>query len=84
MDEEPHEKAKRLLQELITESSPDEAMLEAVEEELRILVKQKIAMEKILERLKKAGFTSNREKLTDWLDAKGIRPKKKRKNGERS
>lgn len=79
MDEEGHERAKRLLRELISESCPDESLLAATEEELRILIKNNVAMEKILEKLKLAGFKGGRGKLTDWLDARGIRPKKRKK-----
>ena len=74
-------KAKALLRGLIEKSSPDESMLDACEEELKILIDQKVAMEKILERLKQAGFSGGRGKLTEWLDRKGIRPIR-RKKGE--
>lgn len=78
MDEEGPEKAKKLLRELISESCPDESILSAAEEELKILVRQRVALEKILDKLKQAGFRGGRGKLTDWLDARGIRPKKRK------
>lgn len=73
MNGEPFEIVKMKMQRLIKNPSKDHEMLDSIEGELRTLVEQKTSLSKIITELKNSGFHGGRDKLTNWLDMKGIR-----------
>lgn len=79
MEEERIGKIKDAMADLIEKSmQPCEIVFEKLETELRELVNRRVPITRIVESLNQNGYKTHRKQLSDWLEKKGMREKRKR------